>query len=95
MIFWGAALAGILAGITWFIRDLPGLLASGRTGAIRSKAYGAPLIRREDDAERFDRLVAYRRKQLVWPALMLVGGILLLAFNVFSFMYNLKVLGHP
>ena len=95
MLFWGAALAGIIAGITWFIRDLPGILASRRTGAIRSKAYGSPLIRREDDAERFERLVAYRRKQLVWPALMIGGGVLLLTYNVWVFMHNMATVGHP
>jgi hypothetical protein len=29
-----------------------------------------------DDPERFERLVAYRRKQLIWPIMMILGGIL-------------------
>ncbi len=75
MIEIGAVLAALISGVAWFIRDLPGILSSRRTGVIRSKAYGSPLIRREDDPERFDRLVAYRRKQLIWPTLMLLGGL--------------------
>ena len=71
----GAVLAALISGVAWFTRDLPGILSSRRTGTIRSKAYGSPLIRREDDPERFDRLVAYRRKQLIWPTLMLIFGI--------------------
>ncbi len=71
----GAILAAIIWGIAWFVRDLPGILASRRTGTIRSKSYGAPLIRREDDPERFDRLIAYRRKQLIWPTLMILGAL--------------------
>jgi hypothetical protein len=82
MIEIGLSLGLIIAGIAWFIRDLPGILSAPRTATIRSKSYGAPLLRREDDPERFDRLVAYRRKQLVWPALMLAGGVVLLALVI-------------
>lgn len=95
MLFWGAAFAGIISGLAWFIRDLPGLLAAPRTGAIRSKAYGAPMVRRDDDPERFERLVAYRRKQLIWPTFMLIGGGLMLAYCVLVLTYNMRVVGHP
>ena len=86
MIEIGAVLAALISGVSWFIRDLPGILSSRRTGVIRSKSYGAPLIRREDDPERFDRLVAYRRRQLIWPTLML-----LFAFGYFPVMAALRV----
>ena len=82
----GAVLAALISGVAWFIRDLPGILSAPRTGTIRSKAYGAPLIRREDDPGRFERLVAYRRKQLIWPTLML-----LFAFGYFPVMIGLRI----
>jgi hypothetical protein len=90
MIEIGAVLAALISGVAWFIRDLPGILSSRRTGVIRSKSYGAPLIRREDDPDRFDRLVPYRRKQLIWPTLMLLFG---LAY--FPVMITLRILLTP
>lgn len=79
----GAILAALISGTAWFVRDLPGILASGRTGTIRSKSYGAPLIRRADDPERFDRLVAYRKKQLIWPTLMIAGALVYVPVMLF------------
>jgi hypothetical protein len=46
MIEIGLSLGLIIAGIAWFIRDLPGILSAPRTARIRSKSYGAPLLRR-------------------------------------------------
>lgn len=93
MIELGAALAAIIAGIGWFIRDLPGILSARRLGTIRSKSYGAPIIRREDDPERFDRLIDYRRKRLIWPTLMLVGGLALLGFYAWTLSRGLAAAG--
>ena len=82
MIEIGAILAALFAGISWLIRDVPGIVTAGRTGTIRSKSYGSPVIRREDDLERFDRLVAYRRKRLIWPILMVGGAIAYVALAI-------------
>ncbi|NBU27584.1 MAG: hypothetical protein EBS42_05025 [Caulobacteraceae bacterium] len=76
MIFFAAILAAFISGFGWLARDLPGILTAPGTGEIRSKSYGSPLVRRADDPERFERLVAYRRKQLIWPIMMILGGIL-------------------
>lgn len=92
MLFIAAALAALISGISWLIKDVPGILSSGRTGTIRSKSFGSPLIRRDNDPERFDRLVAYRRKRLVWPILMTVLGGL---FTVLLFASSLASVKWP
>ena len=86
----GRVLAALISGVGWLIRDVPGIVSAGRTGTIRSKSYGSPLIRRADDAERFDRLVAYRRKRLIWPILMIVFGL-----GFFPVLIALRILLQP
>jgi hypothetical protein len=95
MIFIAAALAALIAGLSWLIKDVPGILSSGRTGAIRSKSFGSPLIQRDSDPERFDRLVAYRKKQLVWPILMTVLGGLFTVLLITSSVRSVKIPSEP
>lgn len=83
------ALAAFIAGIGWLVRDLPGVVSAPRTGTIRSKAYGSPLIRREDDPERFERLVSYRGKRLIWGWLLAIGGGLFVVPWVLSIVFSI------
>jgi hypothetical protein len=70
----GAIGAGYLIGVSWLIRDLPDLLTAERRGALKNRTPHALPIRRDAEPERFERLLRYRKRQLIWPALMIAGS---------------------
>lgn len=68
------------AGVFLFVRALMPLVSAHRTGAIRSQNHKAELIRRDVDPLRYASLLERRKRALIPPLLMLVGGALVIVF---------------
>ncbi len=67
----GAILAGVILGS----RGIGRWLTAIRTGTIKLQRPGAPVVRREDDPERFNQLKADALRS-AWPGLfMFIGGL--------------------
>jgi hypothetical protein len=83
MIFLACA-GAIIASLYMLLTQGLTVLKARRTGVLVSKSYGKAKIERAVDAERFDKLLRGRTKALGGPALILLGAIGLLAYQILA-----------
>ncbi|KRA66046.1 hypothetical protein ASD79_01825 [Caulobacter sp. Root655] len=83
MIFFACA-GAIIASLYMLLTQGLTVLNARRTGVLVSKSYGKAKVERAIDAERFEKLLQGRVKALSGPALILIGAICLLAWQILS-----------
>jgi hypothetical protein len=83
MIFFACA-GAIIASLYMLLSQGLTVLNARRTGVLISKSYGKARIERAVDAKRFDKLLSARTKALGGPALILLGAIGVLAYQVLA-----------
>lgn len=88
MIFFACA-GAIIASLYMLLSQGLTVLNARRTGVLISKSYGKAKVERAVDAERFDKLLKGRVKALGMPALILVGAVCVLAWQIFAMMITL------
>jgi hypothetical protein len=83
MIFLACA-GAIIASLYMLLTQGLTVLNARRTGVLVSKSYGKAKVERSIDAERFDKLLQGRVKALGGPALILIGAIGVLGWQILS-----------
>jgi hypothetical protein len=83
MIFLACA-GAIIASLYMLLTQGLTVLNARRTGVLVSKSYGKAKVERSIDAERFGKLLQGRVKALGGPALILIGAIGVLGWQILS-----------
>lgn len=89
MIFLACA-GAIIASLYMLLTQGLAVLNARRTGVLVSKSYGKAKIERAADEVRFQRLLDGRVKALGGPALVLLGAIALLAWQVLELVVSTR-----